>query len=94
MACAAVFLTKGDISTAESLMANITIGTIMGTLIELSTLKAEALISWLGSLRARWKVEIESKATSCCSSAYLSSYRPGHYYNSIPMLAFYMKQSV
>ena len=78
MACAAVFLTKGDISTAESLMANITIGTIMGTLIELSTLKAEALISWLGSLRARWKVEIESKATSCCSSAYLGSYRPGH----------------
>ena len=69
MACAAVFRTKGLMSTAESLMASIMMGTMTGTRMEERTRRAEARMSWLGSLSARWKVEMERSATSCCSSA-------------------------
>lgn len=49
IACAAVLRTYGDISAAESLMANMTIGTIITTLILDNTLKADARINWFGS---------------------------------------------
>ena len=74
MAWAAVLRTKGDMSTAESLMASMTMGTMTGTRMEERTRRAEARISWFGSFRARWKVEMESRATSCRSSAYLVRY--------------------
>lgn len=45
IACAAVLRTYGDISAAESLIANITIGTIITTRILDKTLKAEARIN-------------------------------------------------
>lgn len=45
IAWAAVFLTYGDISEAESLIASMTIGTITGTLILERTRKALARIS-------------------------------------------------
>lgn len=49
IACAAVFRTYGDISEAESLIANITMGTITGTRMLDRTRSALALISWFGS---------------------------------------------
>lgn len=100
MAWAAVLRTYGDMSDAASLMANIMMGTIMGTRMLDRTRRALARISWLGSygdmwgscsmamggahcapeppctmypnqptLSPRWKVEMESRARSCCSSA-------------------------
>lgn len=49
MACADVFLTYGDRSAAASFMANIIMGTIMGTRMLDKTLNALARINWLGS---------------------------------------------
>lgn len=45
MACAAVFLTYGDMSADASLIASITIGVIMETLMLDRTLNAPALIN-------------------------------------------------
>uniref|UniRef100_A0A6B0U3U7 Putative secreted protein n=1 Tax=Ixodes ricinus TaxID=34613 RepID=A0A6B0U3U7_IXORI len=69
IACAAVLRTYGDMSFTASLMDSIMMGTMTGTRILDSTRRALARISWFGSFRARWKVEMESRARSCCSSA-------------------------
>ena len=45
IACAAVFLTNGDISTEESRIASIMIGTITGTRIDERTRSADARIN-------------------------------------------------
>lgn len=57
MAWAAVLRTYGDMSEAASLMANIMMGTIMGTRMLDSTRRALARISWLGSYGDMWAVQ-------------------------------------
>ena len=52
-----------------SLMASIMMGAMMGTRMLERTRRALARMSWLGSLRPFWNVEMERRATSCCSSA-------------------------
>ncbi len=59
IACAAVFLTYGDISDAASLMANIIIGTMIVTLMLERTRRALALISWFGSCTERSRAFLE-----------------------------------
>ena len=55
-----------------SLIASIIMGAMMGTRMEERTRSALARMSWLGSFSPFWKVEMESRARSCCSSAYLT----------------------
>ena len=47
-------------------------GEIIPTRMEDKTRKAEARINGLGSRSDRWKDEMERRANSCSSSAYLS----------------------
>lgn len=67
IACAAVFLTYGDISEAASLMANIIIGTMIVTLMLERTRRALALISWFGSWRStKWWKNTLLEVVKCC----------------------------
>ena len=52
-----------------SLMASIMMGAMMGTLILDRTRRALARMSWFGSLSPFWKVLMDRRARSCCSSA-------------------------
>ena len=55
--------------THTSFMASIMIGEMMGTRTLDNTRRALALMSWFGSFSPFWKVLIERRARSCCSSA-------------------------